>query len=218
MKIKNLLLALIPISLVFVLSGCAIKRGEVTIKQEAKETKVNNNSQLSVFIKEVKDNRRFEFNPRDPNIPSLSPDEINTKEVQARAIARKRNSYGKGLGDILLKEGQTVSSLMKENIEIAFLESGYQVIKDEKNITTDTKIVNVDINKFWTWMTPGFWAITLSTEISTNLKINTTKEDEINVFTKGYYQTGLESNFVEVIKNALKLHIKEVKTKIDKMP
>lgn len=107
---------------------------------------------------------------------------------------------------------------MKENIEIAFLESGYQVIKDEKNITTDTKIINVDINKFWTWMTPGFWAITLSTEIATNLKINTTKEDEINVFTKGYYQTGLESNFVEVIKNALKLHIKEVKTKIDKMP
>jgi len=34
MKIKNLLLALIPISLVFILSGCAIKRGEVTIKQE----------------------------------------------------------------------------------------------------------------------------------------------------------------------------------------
>jgi len=216
MKIKNLLLALIPISLVFILSGCAIKRGEVTIKQEAKETKVNNNSQLSVFIKEVKDNRRF--NPRDPNTPSLSPDEINTKEVQARAIARKRNSYGKGLGDILLKEGQTVTSLMKENIEIAFLESGYQVIENEKDITSYTKIVNVDINKFWTWMTPGFWAITLSTEISTNLKINTTKEDEINVFTKGYYQTGLESNFVEVIKNALKLHIKEVKTKIDKMP
>ncbi|NVJ53736.1 MAG: flagellar biosynthesis protein [Campylobacteraceae bacterium] len=218
MKIKNLLLALIPISLVFILSGCAIKRGEVTIKQEAKETKVNTNSQLSVYIKEVKDNRTFEFNPIDPNIPSLSPDEINTNEVKTRAIARKRNAYGKGLGDILLKKGQTVSSLMKENIEIAFKELGYKVIKDEKNITTDTKIVNVDINKFWSWMTPGFWAITLSTEISTNLKINTINKEEINVFTKDYYSVGTESNYVKVIKTALKMHIEEVKTKIDKMP
>ena len=103
---------------------------------------------------------------------------------------------------------------MKENIEIAFLEAGYNIIKSEKNINSQTIIVSAEINKFWTWMTPGFWAITLSTEVSSNLKINTIKKEEINVHTKGYYQTGMESNYLEVTQKALKKHIEKIKEKI----
>ena len=70
MKIKKLLPIVSSIFLLFILSGCAVKRGEVIINQQSNE------SQLSVYIKEVIDNRKFEVNPKKPNIPSLNPNEL----------------------------------------------------------------------------------------------------------------------------------------------
>jgi hypothetical protein len=39
-------------------------------------------------------------------------------------VARKRNGWGKVLGDILLPEGRTVSDLVEEVVAKAFIESG----------------------------------------------------------------------------------------------
>jgi hypothetical protein len=40
-------------------------------------------------------------------------------EVKARAIGRKRNTYGKALGDMVLEGGQTVEGVVREYLVIA---------------------------------------------------------------------------------------------------
>ncbi len=53
----------------------------------------------------VEDDRKFQDKPASADIPSLKGEQSNaTVEEKARAVARKRNGYGKALGDILLKD------------------------------------------------------------------------------------------------------------------
>ena len=61
----------------------------------------------------VSDLRQFQIDPPQPDISSLMNDEIDDPLITSRAIARKRNSYGMALGDILLPEGKTVMKLVE---------------------------------------------------------------------------------------------------------
>ncbi len=216
MKLKlNLAIIVILFGLAF-LSGCATSRGEVKLSiPVAIDTELSNGKEI--YINSVVDKRLFEVKPKKPNIPSLDPDKPQSDSIKLRAIARKRNSYGKGLGDILLKEGQTVESIIYGSLKQAFLQNGYRIIENEKQITKETYIIDSQINKFWSWMNPGFWALTLSTEISTDININReseTKNEVINVKVFDKFQTGSESNWVSVMQNALRAYIKEVKSKL----
>lgn len=198
------------------LSGCATSRGVVELVTPiTKETTLSNGKK--VYINSVLDKRLFEYKPKQPNIPSLDPDEQQNNAIKLRAIARKRNTLGKGLGDILLKEGQTVESIIYDSLQQAFIENGYSIIENQQQVTSGTYIVDAKINKFWSWMNPGFWALTLSTEISTDISIKMTSEinkEIINVKVSDTFQTGAESNWVEVMQNALKAYITEVKLKL----
>ena len=79
------------------LFGCATSRSVVDIATPA----VANGNGQKVFIS-VLDERRFELKPQVPEIPSLKEGEITDKSITERAIARKRNGYGMGLGDVKL--------------------------------------------------------------------------------------------------------------------
>ena len=93
--------SLVSLSLL-VFFGCATTRGVMDVQEEVS---ANPETGIAVKFARVTDARRFEIDPRQADIPSLKNDEIDDPAITSRAIARKRNSYGKALGDILLPGG-----------------------------------------------------------------------------------------------------------------
>lgn len=217
MKIKTVINLAGLLLAVSVLGGCATSRSTI----DASISAVNDAPQLAngleVFINAPKDSRVFEISPGEPNIPSLDPSENSSDLIKARAIGRKRNTFGKGLGDILLPEGQTVATLTMASIRQAFLARGYRVLDDKEKISSKTYVVDTDLQKFWSWMNPGFWAITLSTEISASIAIKRAGDSEhksVSVKASDTFQTGAESNWSEVIKAAQKMFADDLNGKL----
>lgn len=57
--------------------------------------------------------------------------------MKARAVASKRGSFGKAMGDVLLENGQTVVGLVRESLTTAFEQSGYRVTNEaDAGLTT----------------------------------------------------------------------------------
>jgi len=203
------------ISVLF-LSGCATNRWVIDVPMPA-SGEVSKSNGKEIYINSVTDSRVFEVSPPEPNIPSLDPDEKQGDKIKQRAIARKRNGFGKGLGDILLPEGKTVESLISATLRQAFIENGYTVLNKKEQITDNTYLVDARINKLWSWMNPGFWAITLSTEITTDIAIKNkgaTNEKVVSVKVSDTFQTGVESNWIEVMQSGLKAYINKLKLSI----
>ena len=202
---------------VLLLGGCAISRSVLDIPSPNTE-KISQSHGKEVYINSTVDKRIFETAPSSPNTPSLDPNADQSDTVKRRAVGRKRNTFGKALGDILLKEGQTVETLTSASIRQAFMEKGYRVVTSKDETRSNTYIVDADIEKFWSWTNPGFAAITLSTEISASLSIKSpegTSRQAIAVKASDHYQTGMEENWIEVINKALRAFIDDVKAKLN---
>ena len=201
-------------------SGCALNRSEIelNIPEIPEAVEIPMKTGKTVFIKSVVDNRIFEKRPKVPNIPSLNPSKERNKDIEKRAVARKRNGYGKAMGDILLKEGQTVESVIRESLKQGFLENGFDVLENAEQSSPSTYIVDAKINKFWSWMNPGFWTISLSTEINTDIQLKKSTEgrtETISVeFTK-HFQTAIEGNWIKVMQGALNEFIAKVKKQLE---
>jgi len=198
------------------LGGCATSRSIIDIKTPTENQPAQTNGR-DVYISSTTDRRIFEVNPSSPNTPSLNPSEDQSDKVKLRSIARKRNTFGKALGDILLQEGQSVESLTTASIRQAFAQKGYRIIDNKDKITDSTYIVDTDITKFWSWMNPGFLAITLSTEISTDIRIKShqgTDRQTVNVKSTDNFQTGVDGNWEKVVNMALKSYVSDLETKI----
>ena len=199
------------------LNGCATNRGLVSLTTPTSD-KVAPSKGMEIYIRSVVDKRIFEEAPKSPDIPSLDPSEPQGEDIKRRAIARKRNTFGKGLGDILLNQGQTVMSVISDSLRQAFIEDGYTVVGNSANLGKNSRIVDVEINKFWSWMNPGFWAITLSTEIGTDVTIvqgaGEGEKKTVHVKADDNFQTAVEGNWLSVMHTALKDYINEAKAKI----
>lgn len=207
----------IGLSCLLLLGGCATSRSVVDIALPAAGA-APHQSGKEVMISSVSDRRQFETNPPSPSVPSLDPGEDQSDATKARAVGRKRNTFGKALGDILLKEGQTVETLTAASIRQAFTEKGYKVIERKEQATGNTLFVDATVDKFWSWMNPGFASITLSTEIATNLSIKAGgngKTTVVAVKASDGFQTGMEGNWVEVINKALRAYVDELKAKLE---
>lgn len=149
----------VSLLLVF-LSGCATSRGVLEIQEPA--ASVNPAEGVALKFERISDNRKFEINPKQPDIPSLKNNEINDQLITSRAIARKRNSYGKALGDILLPEGQTVVGVVEKSLTRGLRENGYRVLIEGEAGYDDALPLEVDIEEFWGWFSPGFWSIEIN--------------------------------------------------------
>lgn len=199
-----------------VVTGCATSRSNLDV-QIPKAQNAQSNGKL-VYINSVADKRVFQVNPPNPDIPSLDPSEDQNEQIKLRAIGRKRNGFGKALGDMLLKEGETVQSLTNQSIQQAFTEKGYTVLSSKDQVTKDTYIVDANIQKFWAWMNPGFWQITLSSEITTDLAIKAPKgatSQQISVKAADGYQVATEANWTEIIQKSIQLYINDLKSKLN---
>lgn len=199
-----------------VVTGCATSRSSLDIQIPKAQNAQSNGKQ--VYINSVSDKRAFQLNPSTPDIPSLDPSEDQNEQIKLRAIGRKRNGFGKALGDMLLKEGETVQSLTNQSIQQAFAEKGYTVLNSKEQVTKDTYIVDANVQKFWAWMNPGFWQLTLSSEIATDLAIKAPKgatSQQISVKAADGYQVATEANWTEIIQKSIQLYINDLKSKLN---
>lgn len=157
MEFLKKLKAMLLISMLIGLSACAVDRSTVSV--DAPEDISNPVNGVEVKIASVTDGRIFEFQPATPDIPSLSEDEIANADIKARAYARKRNAYGKALGDVILPEGQTVAGVMRKALTHAFRTAGYRVMEPEDAAYDKAIPVEAKIIQFWSWIDWGFWEL-----------------------------------------------------------
>jgi hypothetical protein len=190
----------------FFLGGCATDRAVLNLKIPEANVVPQSNGK-SIFINSVTDDRIFEERPNSPDIPSLGFGGAGSAsdDIKKRAIARKRNSYGKALGDILLADNQTTESTIRDSLIRSFRELGYEVIPNKENLKADTISVDTSIKKFWSWFNPGFVAITLNSEIETKITISNQKDKpkEIYVKSDGKYPASTEGNWIEIMNESL---------------
>jgi hypothetical protein len=160
----NKLLGCITIAVVaLTFGGCATSRSTVmpTVANVANPTEGT-----AIKIVTVLDQRTFEHKPSDPSIPSLaSESDLANPAITTRAIGRKRGGYGMALGDVLLPEGKTVTSLVEDAVANAYRGAGFRVLsKDAAGYDTAVP-VDVKIKKFWSWNTPGFWQMSIENRL-----------------------------------------------------
>jgi len=209
-------LAMALVSAGCLLSGCATSRWVVSLPTPTSDKPTVSNG-IDVYIHSVVDKRTFEVAPRSPDIPSLDPSEPQSDAIRSRAIARKRNTFGKALGDILLQEGQTVESLIHDALRQTLVANGYTVVETDTNLPQSSHTVDVHISKFWSWMNPGFWAITLSTEIATDITVkdgDSWGNQTISVKASDTFQTAAEDNWLSVLKIALNDYLSAARVKL----
>ena len=88
---QNIIKSTVTTILLIIMTGCATNRGEIDIKDIVS---TNPSSGKALKFVRVTDKRDFQIKPKLANIPSLKNDEINDTSITARAIARKRNTFG----------------------------------------------------------------------------------------------------------------------------
>jgi uncharacterized lipoprotein YajG len=216
MNPKHRLSASAILAAALLLGGCATSRSIIDVPLPAAAATASANGK-EIKINSVTDKRVFEVSPSEPSTPSLDPSEEQGDRIKARAIARKRNSYGRGLGDILLPEGKTVESLIENALRQAFAESGYKVLGSKEPAAADTPVVDARIEKLWSWMNPGFIAITLSSEIATEIEIKTgaaIRKEAVAVKSSDSFQVATESNWLMMVQRALKAYVDELKLRL----
>lgn len=198
---------LLAVALILLVTGCATNRSVIPIATP--DTSITSGEKGSVYIAAVIDNRVFEEAPRDPSIPSLGfgGAAAATDAVKARAIGRKRNGYGKAIGDILLPEGQTVELLIREHAAKAFSDAGWKVVD---NANAD-QAVSIHINEFWAWFKPGFWAITLNSKVNTTLVfVHPDHQVPIALQVEDKRQLATDGAWREIIEMALQAYRRKV--------
>ena len=73
------------------------------------------------------------------------------------------------LGDILLPEGDTVQGLVESSLTRGLRENGYSVLVAGDEGFEDAAPIEVDIEKFWGWFSPGFWSVGITFETMLSL-------------------------------------------------
>ncbi|HKT17246.1 MAG TPA: hypothetical protein VJR47_04330 [Stellaceae bacterium] len=158
----------LPLLLAISLSACALGRSTVDIKPPASTA---SDSKAVAKIVKVEDLRVFEAAPSDAGTPSLqNANEITDKKITARAVARKRNTYGGALGDVVLPESETVADLVRSAAKKALQDKGYAVVEQGSPHYSTALPLSIQIIDFWTWVAPGFWTVNL--EFKSTLKLD----------------------------------------------
>ena len=68
------------------------------------------------------------------------------------------------MADILLPEGRTVAQVVREAVVKAANDAGYAVVDEKSQRYAEALPLKIDIQQFWSWFSPGFWAIKVEFE------------------------------------------------------
>lgn len=188
------------------LGGCATNRSYMKLDVSRGSATVASASGKSVVIDAVQDARRFEENPSDPSVPSLKKgDQYKLDaEERKRAIARKRNGFGKAIGDILLEDGQTVETLTRDLVADGFARHGYQVVAAGATAPSGAVHVNVKIDEFWAWFTPGMWTVDMEGKLHALISTSTGAQLDVRAYGKNSGASGKEDNWREAYERAFR--------------
>ncbi len=215
---------LMALVLTAVLTGCATSRSEIRLEPPSASlpnAATQTTSTQSVWIRSIVDDRQFAEAPRDPSIPSLGFEGATqaTPEIKARAFGRKRGGFGKALGDVLLENGQTVSSVIRDQLSASFAHAGYRVTTSEKEVGTDPLIVDVRIRQFWAWINMGFWALTLNNQITTDLTLSgNVPPITVSVHMQEPHMAITDGAWTEDLGKALQAYRAQATEKVKKLP
>ncbi len=150
-------------------SGCVTGRRTLTLNVPTGSIPAPTKGKACIVT--VTDERVFQNKPSDPSTPSIDGDvTMLSPEGKDRMIGRQRGGFGKAMGDIALADNDTVTQRVRALVTEGLKRGGYEVVADA-NSTVATVTVNID--KFWAWMTPGMWALTFESTISTRVTIKT---------------------------------------------
>jgi uncharacterized lipoprotein YajG len=188
---------------VLVMTGCATSRSEIRLTAAPAPDKAASGSE--VVIRSIEDVRVFEEAPPHPGTPSLGWGGAGAApvEVKARAVGRKRNAYGKALGDVLLEPGDSVVDVIRQNLATALSSSGYRVVEASQASSSALQL-DVRIDKFWAWFQPGFWQITLNGDIATQLSFEGhAQPHNVTVSAQDKRQAAHDGAWVEILDMAL---------------
>ncbi|MFL6570971.1 MAG: hypothetical protein ACJ8G4_04390, partial [Burkholderiales bacterium] len=149
--------------------------------------------------------------PSNPSVPSLqNPQDIGNASITSRAIARKRGGFGQAMADILLPEGRTVEQLIREAAIRALAERGYAVVDEKSAQSAKALPLQIDIQQFWSWFSPGFLQISLEFEGILGLKgdvLSSGKEQKVRGYsvykamaaTDGEWREAIRLGIVDLI-------------------
>jgi hypothetical protein len=166
---KNLTILAVSVFACLFTSGCVVGRRTVSLNIPT-VTSVGTVSKGTVAIKSVNDGRRFENKPTSPSTPSIDGDVNDLSAEQRKAfIGRQRNGFGRAMGDIILPSGNTVETETLGLVREGFARRGYEVVPSGRGDVQNTVEVNID--EFWAWFTPGFATISFESNITCKLTI-----------------------------------------------
>lgn len=188
------------------LGGCATNRSYMRLDAAHASATVSHPTGKAIVIDTVQDARKFEEDPRDPSVPSLKKGD-NYKldaEQRKRAIARKRNSWGRAIGDILLEDGQTVETLTRDLVADGFSRHGYQVLAPGAAVPPDAVHVSVTIDEFWAWFTPGMWTVDMEGKIHTEIHLGSGVQLDVRAYGKNSGASGKDDNWREAYDRTFK--------------
>jgi hypothetical protein len=177
---KHPIIALVSFSIIGLTSGCVTGRRSLGIEVPPAESSTAVASKGALSIGQVTDSREFVNKPDSPSTPSINGDvKLLSAEAKSTFIGRQRNTWGHAEGDIVLPDGQNVQGKVSELLREGLKRRGYSV-------TGGAPIsVSAEVQQFWTWMTPGFFA--LSFEAQLECKVTVTNGAKQSTFVvKGY--------------------------------
>lgn len=212
---KRIVAAMLVLGVFVLLGGCATTRSYTRLTVPEPGAVVTQSAAKVIVIDGVRDAREFQADPRDPSIPSLKSGEQYKLDATQRetAIGRKRNTWGKAMGDWVLDGGQTVNSVTHELIATTLRSLGYKV-ESMSSAGPGSEHVNVVIDQFWAWFTPGFWTATIEAKVKTRLQFSGpdgSKSIVVNGYGRNQVQTGREANWQLAYDRAFKNYEKNLR-------
>ncbi len=193
--------ALCVLLFIMTLTSCATNRSVLIFTPEEPLSSTFLNK--SAVIRSITDARQFMDKPPTPDIPSLGQGGVlkHNSELRSRAVGRKRNGYGKALGDVFLEENNSVQNLVINTLANVLNKYGYKIYDINSPYPPETILVDITINKFWSWIDIGFWSIGIEAEIDTAVSItyDDNKTKSISARTSNRVMAATDSAWKETI-------------------
>lgn len=210
-------LALLPLIL---LGACATNRSQISLEVPRSTQPAPAATGKVAVIVDVSDERRFEDDPSDPSVPSLKKGREYVLDAEGRtaAVARKRNSWGRAIGDIVLNPPQTVETITRDLVRQGLGGRGYTVIEDATAVPNGAITVDIGIRKFWAWFTPGFWVVDMEANLETLLTWRGAATGEMTVtgYGKKSAQTGRDGNYVQAYDRAFSDYLENLGSALER--
>lgn len=200
-----------------VLSGCVTGHRTLDLPVAPTNVTATGNRGL-VYVAAISDNRVFQNKPSDPSIPSVAGD-VNklSPEQKDRMVGRQRNTWGHAMGDITLPPGDSMTARMRLLVERALAQDGIRETDDPHSPNS----ISVVVNEFWSWMTPGFWALTFETKIASTVTVASSNGASHTLMVRGYGlnhgQFAKNSNWQEAFQPAFDDYVTNLASEFNKL-